>query len=89
MLKNVKIIGLDEPCQGLDNYAIKKFIEFIYADIDIRKRTYIVAEHNPLFLKYTSYLVELSRESGKTIILYNGVTNGVFSCNHSQIAQWL
>lgn len=89
LLKNVKIIGLDEPCQGLDNYAIKKFIEFIYADIDICNRTYIVAEHNPLFLKYTSYLVELSRESGKTTILYNGVTNGVFSCNQSQIAQWL
>ncbi|WP_270524168.1 ATP-binding cassette domain-containing protein [Veillonella atypica] len=89
LIKNVNIIGLDEPCQGLDDLAIKRFIEFIYKDIDKNKRTYIVAEHNPLFLKYTSYIVELSRISDKTVILYNGVTKGIYDCADSKIAKWL
>ena len=89
LTKNINIIGLDEPCQGLDNLAIKRFIEFIYKDIDKHKRTYIVAEHNPLFLKYTSYIVELSRISDKTIISYNGETKGIYDCADSRMAKWL
>ncbi len=89
LTKNINIIGLDEPCQGLDNLAIKRFIEFIYKDIDKHKRTYIVAEHNPLFLKYTSYIVELSRISDKTIISYSGETKGIYDCADSRMAKWL
>lgn len=89
LTKNINIIGLDEPCQGLDNLAIKRFIKFIYKDIDKHKRTYIVAEHNPLFLKYTSYIVELSRISDKTIISYNGETKGIYDCADSRMAKWL
>ena len=89
LIKNINIVGLDEPCQGLDDLAIKRFIEFIYKDIDKYKRTYIVAEHNPLFLKYTSYIVELSRISDKTVLLYNGDTKGIYDCIDSKMAKWL
>lgn len=89
LLKNTQNIGLDEPCQGLDDLAIKKFIEFIYSDIATHKRTYIVAEHNPLFLKYTSYIIELNRMSEKTIILFDGRTQDICTCKESKIAKWL
>lgn len=82
-------IGLDEPCQGLDEKSIKKFLEFIYTDISINGRTYIVAEHNIMFLKYSSYLIELVRNSGYTEIIYNGRTDKVKECNFSAIAKWL
>lgn len=87
--KKTGFIGLDEPCQGLDEKSIKKFLEFIYNDISINGRTYIVAEHNIIFLKYSSYLIELVRNSGSTEIVYNGRTDKIKECNASAIAKWL
>ena len=87
--KKTGFIGLDEPCQGLDKKSIKKFLEFIYNDISMNGRTYIVAEHNIIFLKYSSYLIELVRNSDSTEIVYNGRTDKIKECNVSAIAKWL
>ena len=87
--KKINFIGLDEPCQGLDEKSIKKFLEFIYNDISINGRTYIVAEHNITFLKYSSYLIELVRNCGYTTIIYNGRTDKINECKDSAIAKWL
>ncbi len=87
--RKYQCIGLDEPCQGLDLVSIKKFIEFIYNDIANNKRTYIVSEHNPLFLKYTSYLIELDKLGEQCIIVYEGATNNITKCNDSKISRWL
>ena len=87
--KKTGFIGLDEPCQGLDEKSIKKFLEYIYNDISINGRTYIVAEHNIIFLKYSSYLIELARNNGYTEIIYNGRTDKIKECNVSAIAKWL
>lgn len=87
--KKTGFIGLDEPCQGLDEKSIKKFLEFMYNDISINGRTYIVAEHNIIFLKYSSYLIELVRNSDSTEIVYNGRTDKIKECNVSAIAKWL
>ncbi|WP_127147807.1 ATP-binding cassette domain-containing protein [Veillonella sp. VA139] len=87
--KKTGFIGLDEPCQGLDEKLIKKFLEFIYNDILMNGRTYIVAEHNIIFLKYSSYLIELVRNSDSTEIVYNGHTDKIKECNVSAIAKWL
>lgn len=87
--KKTGFIGLDEPCQGLDEKSIKKFLEFMYNDISINGRTYIVAEHNIIFLKYSSYLIELVRNNDSTEIVYNGRTDKIKECNASAIAKWL
>ena len=87
--KKTGFVGLDEPCQGLDEKSIKKFLEFMYNDISINGRTYIVAEHNIIFLKYSSYLIELIRKRDSTEIVYNGRTDKIKECNVSAIAKWL
>lgn len=84
-----EVIGLDEPCQGLDEVSIKRFIQFIYQDIEVNKRTYIVAEHNPLFLQYTSYLIELNKSNDKRSIVYQGMTREIQYCKDSKISKWL
>lgn len=83
------IIALDEPTKGLGEKDIKKLVSMIYTDIKDNKKTYIVSEHNPLFLSYCSYITELDRQGMITKIIYQGEKDNIYKSKESKMKKWI
>lgn len=84
-----KVIGLDEPSKGLSEKAIKKLINILYKDIENTKKTYIIAEHNPLFLSNCTFLNELNKINNEIIVCCSGTPTDIKQSEKSIIKQWL
>lgn len=82
-------IGLDEPAKGLGKREIKKLLGLIYEQISKNKKTFIVAEHDPMFLDFCSYFVELKRKGKSTTILFQGNREQLFKDKKNDISNWL
>ena len=82
-------IGLDEPTKGLGKREIKKLLGLIYEQISENKKTFIVAEHDPMFLNFCSYLVELKRKGKSTTIVFQGSRDQIFKDKKNDIRNWL
>lgn len=83
------IIGLDEPVKGLGKKEIAKLLTVIFEQIEKTGKTFIISEHDTMFLSYCSYLVELQRKNGKTNILFQGLREHIFSDKKSDMKKWL
>lgn len=84
-----KVIGLDEPSKGLSEKAIKKLINILYKDIENTKKTYIISEHNPLFLSNCTFLNELNKINNEIIVCCSGTPTDIKQSEKSIIKQWL
>ena len=82
-------IGLDEPAKGLGKCEIKRLLGLIYEQISDNKKTFIVAEHNPIFLNFCSYFVELKRRDKSTTIAFQGSRDLLFKDKINDIRNWL
>lgn len=87
--KKNKIFGLDEPTKGLNNSDTLKIISLLYKQIQKENKTFIVAEHNPLFLSYCSEMIELKRDANVVKVIFNAKTNKIKNCKESQIANFI
>lgn len=83
------MIGLDEPTKGLGKCEIAKLLELLYDQISRNKKTFIVAEHDPMFLDYCSYFVELRRKERSTVIVFQGSKEQLFKDKKNDIRNWL
>lgn len=82
-------IGLDEPTKGLGKREIKRLLGLIYEEISENKKTFIVAEHDPIFLNFCSYFVELKRKDKSTTIAFQGSRDLLFKDKKNDIRNWL
>ena len=85
--KNVKVIGIDELSQGLSKQLISKCAQLIYSIT--KNKTFICVDHNPFFIHYSSYLIELARLDHSVKKIYNGKTRDVILCENSKIGKYL
>lgn len=83
------LIGLDEPAKGLGKREITRLLRLIYDQISKNKKTFIIAEHNPIFLNYCSYFVEFRRNGGSSTIEFQGSREQLFKDNRNDIHNWL
>lgn len=83
------IIGLDEPTKGLDDKEAARLISLLYEQVENMGRTFVVSEHNSLFLSHCSYLVELRRTGSKTRISVQGKRTDAAANDASDIGQLL
>lgn len=84
-----KIFGLDEPSKGLNERDIKKLVSVIYKNIEGKNKTYIISDHNPTFLKYCSYLVELKKIEGYTEVIFDDKLELIHNCKFSLIKEYI
>ena len=82
-------IGLDEPAKGLGKCEIKRLLGLIYEQISENKKTFIVAEHDPIFLNFCSYFAELKQKGKSTIIAFQGSRDHLFKDKKNDIRNWL
>ena len=82
-------IGLDEPAKGLGKREIKRLLGLIYEQVNENKKTFIVAEHDPIFLNFCSYFVELKRKGKSTTIAFQGSRDQLFKDKKNDISNWL
>lgn len=87
--KRNKIIGLDEPTKGLSERAVKCLIDILYEDIANNQRTYIIAEHNPIFLSNCTFINELSNISNQVKVICSGTADSIKNNYASLIKKWL
>ena len=83
------MIGLDEPAKGLGKREIVRILDLIYNQISKSGKTFIIAEHNPMFLNYCSYIVELKREGRSSTISFQGSREALFRDTKNDIHNWL
>lgn len=83
------MIGLDEPAKGLGKREIIILIELIYDQISMNKKTFIIAEHDPIFLNYCSYFIELKRKGCFSTIVFQGNREELFDDKKNDIHNWL
>lgn len=83
------MIGLDEPAKGLGRREIARLLGLIYEQISRNKRTFIVAEHDPVFLNYCSYFAELRRKEHFSTIIFQGTREQLFKDKKNDIRNWL
>ena len=82
-------IGLDEPAKGLGRHETARLLELIYNQIEKSNKTFIIAEHNPIFLNYCSYFAELKREGQTSSIVFQGTREQLFKDKKNDIRNWL
>ena len=83
------MIGLDEPAKGLGKREIIRLLDLIYGQISKNGKTFIIAEHNPVFLNYCSYIVELKRKGRVSTISFQGSREELFDDKNNDIHNWL
>ena len=87
--KRNKTIALDEPTKGLGNKDIIKILSLIYKTIKNEAKTFIVAEHNPLFLSYCNEIIELAKKGENVEAIFNSDIKSIKVCKDSLIKNWL
>lgn len=83
------MIGLDEPAKGLGKREILRLIGLIYDQLFKSKKTFIIAEHNPVFLNYCSYFAELRRKDYFSTIVFQGSRDQLFKDKKNDIYKWI
>lgn len=68
------ILALDEPTKGLSSRDIGLLLNVIYEEIKSGK-TFICVDHNSLFYKYSSYILELKRNGSNSCLEFIGNTD--------------
>jgi excinuclease ABC subunit A len=83
------MIGLDEPAKGLGHRETAGILRLIYNQISKNKKTFIIAEHDTMFLNYCSYFAELRRKGRSTSIVFQGNREQLFKDKKNDIHNWL
>lgn len=83
------MIGLDEPAKGLGRRETARLLTLIYYQISRNKKTFIIAEHDTMFLNYCSYFAELKRKGQSTTIAFQGSREQLFKDKNNDIRNWL
>lgn len=83
------MIGLDEPAKGLGRRETARLLGLIYEQISKNKKTFIIAEHDPIFLNYCSYFAELRRKDRSSTIIFQGSREQLFKDKKNDIRNWL
>ena len=83
------MIGLDEPAKGLGKRDTVRLLRLIYSQVSKNKKTFIIAEHDTMFLNYCSYFAELKREGQSTTIMFQGSREQLFKDKKNDIRNWL
>lgn len=83
------MIGLDEPAKGLGKRETARLLGLIYEQISKNKKTFIIAEHDPMFLNYCSYFAELRRKDRSSTIIFQGSREKLFQDKKNDIRNWL
>ena len=83
------MIGLDEPAKGLGKREISRILGLIYNQISKKNKTFIIAEHDTMFLNFCSYFAELKRKGQTTSIAFQGSREQLFRDNNNDIRNWL
>lgn len=83
------MIGLDEPAKGLGRREITRLLGLIYDQISRNKKTFIIAEHDTIFLNYCSYFAELKCKEQSTTIVFQGNREELFNDKENDIKNWL
>lgn len=84
-----KVIGLDEPTKGLSERSVIKLINILYEDVYKNNKTYIVAEHNPLFLSNCTFINELDKQDNYVRVLCSGSPKQIKNNEKSIIKNWI
>lgn len=87
--KKNNFFGLDEPTKGLSDKDALKIISLLYRYIQEKNKTFIVAEHNPLFLSYCSDIIEIKRNNDTVIVVFNSKTECIKKCKESEISSFI
>ncbi|QKF91268.1 ATP-binding cassette domain-containing protein [Campylobacter sp. CCUG 57310] len=87
--KKNKIFGLDEPTKGLSGKDTSKIISLLYKYIQDKDKTFIVAEHNPLFLSHCNDIIELKRDGDVVKVVFNSRMEEIKNCKESEISNFL
>ena len=83
------MIGLDEPAKGLGNRETGRLLGLIYNQVSKNRKTFIIAEHDTMFLNYCSYFAELRRKGNSTTIVFQGIREQLFKDKKNDIRNWL
>lgn len=83
------MIGLDEPAKGLGKRETARLLGLIYSQVLKNKKTFIIAEHDTMFLNYCSYFAELRRKGQSTTIVFQGSREQLFKDKKNDIRNWL
>ena len=83
------MIGLDEPAKGLGRRETVRLLGLIYNQVSQNKKTFIIAEHDTMFLNYCSYFAELKHEGQSTKIIFQGNREELFNNKENDIRNWL
>ena len=83
------MIGLDEPAKGLGRRETARLLNLIYNQVSKSKKTFIIAEHDTMFLNYCSYFAELKRKGQCTTIVFQGSREQLFEDKKNDIHNWL
>ena len=83
------MIGLDEPAKGLGRRETLRLLGLIYDQISKSGKTFIIAEHDPMFLNYCSYFAEFKRKGRATSIVFQGSREQLFKDKRNDIRNWL
>lgn len=83
------MIGLDEPAKGLGRRETARLLNLIYNQVSKSKKTFIIAEHDTMFLNYCSYFAELKRKGQCTTIVFQGSREQLFDDKKNDIHNWL
>lgn len=83
------MIGLDEPAKGLGRRETVRLLGLIYDQVAKNKKTFIIAEHNTMFLNYCSYFAEFIRKGQSSTIVFQGSREQLFNDEKNDIRNWL
>lgn len=83
------MIGLDEPAKGLGRRETARLLGLIYDQVSTNKKTFIIAEHDTMFLDYCSYIAELIRKGQSTTIIFQGSREQLLNDKRNDIHKWL
>lgn len=83
------MIGLDEPAKGLGRRETARLLRLIYDQISKNRKTFIIAEHDTMFLNYCSYFAEILRNGQTSTIVFQGSREQLFNDKKNDIRNWL
>ena len=83
------MIGLDEPAKGLGKRETARLLRLIYDQVSKNKKTFIIAEHDPMFLNYCSYFTQILRKGQTSTIVFQGSREQLFDDKNNDILNWL
>ena len=83
------MIGLDEPAKGLGRRETARLLRLIYDQVSKNRKTFIIAEHDTMFLNYCSYFAEILRNGQTSTIVFQGSREQLFNDKKNDISNWL